>query len=138
MMTLKRKLEPVSLSALMTSLMLIAGLVQAQEQLDNVVEGSSDGGVLCGEIISEDGLAVPNAPSAAVNSGMLDSPAYYSRLEECYFNMTYNTGSQIPLSFALGVGEGSNFWHRNTSVVVSQIENERPSEESLVVGRDRI
>jgi hypothetical protein len=102
------------------------------EQLDNVVTGASGGGVVFGGIIPDDGLTVPDAPSVAVNSGMLDAPAYYSRLEQRHFNMTYNTGDQIPLSFALGIGTGGDFWHRNTEIVVSQIDNDRPDDESQV------
>lgn len=105
-------------------------LPSSGEQLDNVVTGSSGGGVVFGGIISEDGLTVPNAPSVVVNSGMLDSPAYYSRLEERHFGMTYSTGSQIPLSFAMGVGTGGEYWHRNTSVVASQIDNDRAQVEA--------
>ncbi len=52
------------------------------EQLDNVVTGAAGGGVVFGGIIPDDGLTVPDAPSVAVNSGMLDAPAYYSRLEQ--------------------------------------------------------
>lgn len=101
-------------------------------QLDNVVTGAAGGGVVFGGIIPEDGQTVPDAPSVVANSGMLDAPAYYSRLEQRHFNMTYNTGDQIPLSFALGIGTGGDFWHRNTEMVVSQIDNSRPADEALV------
>ena len=102
------------------------------EQLDNVVTGSSGGGVVFGGAIPQDGLVVPNAPSVAVNSGMLDAPAYYSRIDQRHYNMTYSTSSQIPLSFALGVGTGGDYWHRNTEIVVSQVDNDRAEDESQV------
>jgi len=107
-------------------------LTSLSEQLDNVVTGSSGGGVVFGGAIPQDGLVVPDAPSVLVNSGMLDAPAYYSRLAERHYNMTFSTSSQIPLSFALGIGTGGDFWHRNTEIVVSQIDNDRPDDESQV------
>lgn len=95
-------------------------------QLDNVVTGSSGGGLVFGGAMPEDGSTIGAAPSVIPNSGMLDTPYYYSRLQERHYAMTYNPPDNIiPLSFAMGVGTGSNFWHRNSSIVVSQIDNDR-------------
>jgi hypothetical protein len=96
-------------------------LANDNDQLDNV---TASGGLVFGGELQNDGT-VSNGPSIVPNSGMLDSPFYYSQDAGEHFGMTYSPGSNIPFSFGLGIGTGGREWHRNTQIVVSQVDNDR-------------
>jgi len=118
-----RVVAAIALAA--AALMPSVALADTADQLDNVVEGTDGGGLVFGGTLAGDNSSVGNGPSIVPNSGMLDSPFYYSPTDEEYYGMTYSPGDNIPFSFGLGIGSGGSQWHGNTQVVVSQVDNDR-------------
>lgn len=114
-----------------TAVLPSVALANANDQLDNAVEGGAGGGLVFGGTLAGDGSSVGNGASIVPNSGMLDSPFYYSPTNTRYYGMTYRPGSNIPFSFGLGIGSGGSEWHGNTQVVVSQVDNSRAAGAAL-------
>jgi len=111
------------------------------EQLDN--EKLAFGGIPTNSVVDVNNIpAGPLSAAASVlrTSGMLDSPYYKSTVDGLWYPMTYNGSdassgqATIPLSFGLGIGryadEDADTFHKNTVVAVSQIGNNRESDDA--------